>query len=70
VLLDLDYEEDSHAEVDFNLVMTESNRFVEIQATAEGSPFSEEHLTQMKAVGQQGIQTLFHLQKKCLQEAG
>jgi ribonuclease PH len=58
VLLDLDYEEDSGAEVDLNLVMTEAGEFIEIQGTAEEKPFTSDHLAAFISVGSQGIQTI------------
>jgi ribonuclease PH len=58
VLLDLDYEEDSGAEVDLNLVMTEAGEFIEIQGTAEEKPFTSDHLAEFISVGSQGIQTI------------
>ena len=67
VLLDLDYQEDSKADVDMNLVMTHSGRFVEVQATAEGKPFSDEQLMEMKKLGKKGIEELFTHQKRCLE---
>jgi ribonuclease PH len=54
-LLDLDYVEDSSAEVDLNVVMTGSGRLVEVQATAEGEPFSRDELDEMLALGAMGI---------------
>jgi len=54
-LLDLCYEEDSAAEVDMNLVMTGSGRFVELQATAEKTPFDDEQLAQMVSLARRGI---------------
>ncbi len=54
-LLDLCYEEDSAAEVDMNLVMTGSGRFVELQATAEKTPFDDAQLEQMIALARRGI---------------
>ncbi len=65
-LLDLCYEEDSAAEVDMNLVMTGSGRFVELQATAEKTPFDDEQLAQMIALARQGITELFEIQKAAL----
>jgi ribonuclease PH len=62
-LLDLDYAEDSNAEVDMNIVMTGSGRFVEIQATAEGRPFSEEDLKGLVELTRPAIQQLIQLQK-------
>jgi ribonuclease PH len=62
-LLDLDYVEDSSAEVDLNLVMTGSGRLVEVQATAEGAPFSREELDEMLALGAQGIDEISAAQR-------
>jgi ribonuclease PH len=62
-LLDLDYSEDSSAEVDMNVVMTGSGRFVEVQATAEGSPFSKEELSGLIELTRPAIQKLIELQK-------
>jgi ribonuclease PH len=58
VLLDLDYEEDARASVDLNLVMTDAGRYVEVQGTAEGEPFSKAELVEMLRVGEAGIQHL------------
>lgn len=58
LLLDLEYIEDSRAEVDFNLVMTSDGRFVEIQGTAEREPFSRQQLNGLLELGEQGIQEL------------
>jgi ribonuclease PH len=66
-LLDLDYLEDSGCETDMNLVMTAAGHFVEIQGTAEGVPFSTEHLHAMLALGKKGTQELMHLQAMTLQ---
>lgn len=65
-LLDLCYEEDSTAEVDMNLVMTGSGRFVELQATAEKTPFDDQQLALMIALARQGITELFEIQKAAL----
>jgi ribonuclease PH len=65
-ILDLCYEEDSAAEVDMNLVMTGSGRFVELQATAEKIPFDDAKLAQMIALGRSGITQLFEIQKAAL----
>ncbi len=62
-LLDLCYQEDSQAEVDMNIVMTGSGRFVEIQATAERTAFDDAQLGALLALGKQGIQELVGLQK-------
>jgi ribonuclease PH len=66
ILLDLDYGEDSAAEVDMNVVMTGSGDLVEIQATAEGRPFSEEQLRRLTGAARPGIEKLLGLQKGIL----
>ncbi len=66
VLLDLNYEEDSQAEVDMNFVMTGSGKFIEVQGTAEGAPFTKAKLDRMADVAQQGIRDLIKAQKKVL----
>jgi len=66
VLLDLTYEEDSHAEVDMNFVMTGSGKFVEVQGTAESTPFTKKGLDRMAEIAQQGIRELLKVQKKAL----
>ena len=65
-LLDLDYEEDSTADVDLNLVMTDDGRFIEIQGTAEQTPFSPEHLSSFLDIGTKGIQTIIDTVKQSL----
>jgi ribonuclease PH len=65
-LLDLCYDEDSWAEVDFNVVMTGKGTFVEIQGTAEASPFSKETIDALLALAQGGIARLFQAQKEAL----
>ena len=65
--LDLDYIEDSKAEVDMNLVMTGRGHFVEIQGTAEKTPFSSEQLRDLLSLGAQGIQQLIQEQKSALE---
>ena len=62
-MLDLNYEEDSHAEVDMNLALTGAGRLVEVQATAEQQPFDESQLQQLLALGRQGVETLMKQQK-------
>ena len=64
--LDLDYREDSSAQVDMNLVGTESGALVEIQGTAEGDPFPRAHLDQMIDLGMTGIETLLAAQARAL----
>ena len=63
ILLDLDYAEDSRAEVDLNLVMTGSGRLVEVQATAEGAPFSRDELDELVELGAQGIDEISAAQR-------
>ena len=65
-LLDLCYEEDSWAEVDFNVVMTSEGMFVEVQGTAEVSPFSKENIDSLLSLAQGGILRLFEAQKVAL----
>jgi ribonuclease PH len=65
-LLDLCYDEDSWAEVDFNVVMTSDGMFVEVQGTAEVSPFSKEDIDSLLALAQGGILRLFEAQKIAL----
>lgn len=65
--LDLDYREDSKAEVDMNLVMTGQGRYVELQGTAEKTPFSQEQLEQLQQLGAAGIRRLVELQKSVLE---
>jgi ribonuclease PH len=67
VALDLDYSEDSTAEVDLNIVGTSSGRFVEIQGTAEGKPFDDAALAEMIAAGRKGLRKLFAAQKDALE---
>lgn len=66
VLLDLNYPEDSAAEVDMNFVMTSSDRFVEVQGTAEAEPFSLEQMDAMRSVAMIGIRRLFAIQQEAL----
>lgn len=69
VLLDLAYAEDSRAEVDFNVVMTEDGRFVEVQGTAEGEPFERAALDRIISVAERGIQQLLEQQRLALTAA-
>jgi ribonuclease PH len=62
-VLDLDYAEDSQAETDANFVLTGSGHIVEVQATAEKIPFSEEQLTTLLALARKGVTKLIDLQK-------
>lgn len=62
-VLDLDYDEDSAAETDMNVVMTGTGGFVEVQGTAEGAPYSQDELNAMLALAQKGINELTSIQK-------
>jgi ribonuclease PH len=66
VLLDLDYSEDSNCETDMNVVMTGSGRFIEIQGTAEGAPFSRGEADQLLQLAEKGIADLIRAQKTAL----
>jgi len=66
-ILDLDYAEDSNAETDMNVVMTDSGLFIEVQGTAEGHPFSEEEMQQMLGLARKGIAELCGRQKAVLE---
>jgi len=68
ILLDLNYEEDSTAHVDMNIVKTGRGRFVEVQGTAEGQPFTEEEMRQLMEAGDKGIKDLVLLQRKALSD--
>lgn len=65
-VLDLDYPEDSTAETDMNVVMTDSGAFIEVQGTAEGHPFSEDEMHQMLLLAKKGIGELSELQQSTL----
>ena len=65
-LLDLNYEEDSSAETDLNVVMTEGGGIIEVQGTAEIHPFTKEQLDQMLAIASDGIKDIIEIQKSCL----
>ncbi len=67
VALDLDYPEDSTAQVDLNLVGTSSGRIVELQGTAEREPFDDEQLAEMLAAGRRGLKRLFSAQREALE---
>jgi ribonuclease PH len=66
--LDLDYSEDANAEVDMNVVMTGAGRYVEVQGTAEGFPFSRGELDELLSLAEKGIGELFSLQRELLSE--
>jgi ribonuclease PH len=65
-LLDLNYAEDSTADVDFNIVMTDKGEFVEIQGTAERNPFNESALSELLKLGRTGILELIEKQRQVL----
>jgi ribonuclease PH len=65
-MLDLDYSEDSHAEVDFNVVGTDRQTYVEVQGTAEGKPFDRAGMDRLLELADGGLQQLFKYQRKVL----
>lgn len=65
-IADVDYEEDSAAQVDMNFVMTESGKIIEIQGTAEGEPFAEDEFWELLALAKQSIKTLTAKQHEVL----
>ncbi len=67
-LIDLCYEEDSHAKVDMNVVMTDEGELIEVQGTGEEAPFTRSQMNQMLDLAEQGIYELIELQKKILGE--
>ena len=67
-LLDLNYAEDSASDTDMNVVMTSAGKYVEIQGTAEGDPFSEGDLAKLLALAKKGNVELAALQRKALTE--
>ncbi len=66
-VLDLDYDEDSNAETDMNVVMNHEAAFIEVQGTAEGHAFNKSELDAMLALAQKGISELIHIQQKALE---
>lgn len=66
-LLDLCYDEDYGAEVDFNVVMTGNGEFVEVQGTAEGKPFTKETVDSLLSLAEKGIRELFKVQQEVLE---
>ena len=70
-LLDLEYREDSTAEVDFNVIGTDAGTYVEIQGTAEGTPFDRSQMDALLSLADGGLKTLFGIQETVLKgEAG
>ena len=67
-MLDLAYVEDVSADVDMNIVMTESGKLVEIQGTAEGEPFSKKELDSLVDLGAKGISELIKFQQKAIKD--
>ncbi len=65
-VLDLNYEEDSTAEVDMNVVCTGTGKFIELQGTAEREPFSKDQMDEMLALAEKGINQLFTIQRYAL----
>src|SRR5215207_4801318 len=69
-LLDLKYDEDSRAAVDMNVVCTGDGRFVELQGTAEGEPFTQEQMEALLALARGGLQTLLAAQRAAVEQSG
>jgi ribonuclease PH len=67
-LCDLEYIEDSNAETDMNVVMTDDGRIIEIQGTAEGEPFSHEELLTLLGLAKNGITAIIDAQKQALND--
>jgi ribonuclease PH len=68
-LLDLKYDEDSRAEVDMNVICTGDGRFIEVQGTAEGAPFTHEEMNKLLGLANRGIEQLLTFQRAALKEA-
>jgi len=68
-LLDLDYAEDSRADVDFNVVATDAGTYVEVQGTAEGKPFDRAAMERLLSLADDGMQKLFALQREAIARA-
>ena len=68
-LLDLKYDEDSRAEVDMNVICTGDGRFIEVQGTAEGEPFTREQMDELLGLARQGIEHLIRAQRTALEQA-
>lgn len=65
-IADLEYTEDSAAETDMNVVMTETGKLIEVQGTAEGEPFSFDEMSEMLELAKHGLRELFDIQKSAL----
>ena len=66
-MLDLCYDEDHRAEVDMNVIMTESGKLVEVQGTAEGAPFSRAKLNELLDLAEHGLKNIFARQREILE---
>ncbi|HKC65263.1 MAG TPA: hypothetical protein VKB86_16600, partial [Pyrinomonadaceae bacterium] len=67
-LLDLKYDEDSRAEVDMNVICTGDGRFIEVQGTAEGQPFTRGEMDQLLELARKGIERLVQIQRAALDQ--
>jgi ribonuclease PH len=67
ILLDLDYDEDSTADTDLNIVMNDKDDLIEIQGTAENAPFSKNELSDMLKIGSEAIADIIKKQKACIE---
>ena len=67
-MLDLNYQEDSTADADFNVIMNDRQELIEIQGCAEGAPFSHNQLVELLDVGAKGIAQVIQLQKQFLSD--
>lgn len=67
-LLDLKYDEDSRAEVDMNVICTGDGRFIEVQGTAEGAPFTREQMDNLLELGKKGIEQLIRVQRQAIEQ--
>lgn len=65
-ILDLNYDEDSNSEVDMNIVMTGSGKFIEVQGTAEKEPFSKNEMNSLLGLAEKGIREIIRIEKKVL----
>ena len=68
-VLDLDYDEDSNAETDMNVVMTADGGFIEVQGTAEGAPYTKDEMDKMITLAEQGIKTICSIQTEALKDS-
>ncbi len=68
-LLDLKYDEDSRAEVDMNVICTGDGRFIEVQGTAEGQPFTRQQMDELLELGRRGIEQIIRLQRQAIEQA-